>query len=567
MAVNGAAAPPPPADPPPPPAPSPAAQGERDLRSAALVSVLLLSSRVTGAYRDHLQAAEFGRTWVADAFNLAYSVPNIFRMLFGEGALSAALVPIFSRMEATGEPERGRRILRGTFTVLAAVLAGLVLLGEAGCGAALAWIGRARAAGAPPADGGRPAYAVEELVLKLLQAMLPYVVLVCLVALLISFLHARRRFALPALTQTVFNAVMSLFLLAAGWFGTTPEERVWALPAAVLVGGLCQLLVQMPALRREGVSLRPLLPRGDPAYGEALRTMAPVLFGLSIFQMNTLLDRLIALYVVRDEGAVSVLYYGNRLFWFPLSLVGVAIATTAFPTLAREALHEDRGRLSEALSSSLRSVLFLSVPAALGLILLRAPLVRFLFEYRHFDAAAAERTSKVVLCYGLGLWATCAVPVLSRCFYALGNTRTPAAVGTGIVLLNLALNLAFAGPFREAGLALATSISTTAQVVIFAWILSGDRFRVRASVGSPYFLRILAASALMAAVCLGTRQVVPPLPPGLAEGIRRAWAVGVPLFAGIVSYFAAAALLRVPEARRLLSVLRRPAPDAEEAEG
>ena len=562
---------------PPPSTSAPPSRKDSDLRSAALVSVLTLLSRITGVIRDNLQARVFGSGWVADAFTLAFRIPNLFRMLFGEGALSASLVPIFMRMEEEGERERARRLLCGAFTVLAIFLSVLVLAGEGLCLVGSNALERVAAASAPAPAGQHAPWAVERLALRLLYWMLPYIPIVCLAALSISFLHARRRFAVPALTQTVFNVVMGGFLLfivlsqKGGFLGIVPrapEEWSGMLAGGILVGGLCQLYFQIPALRREGIALQPMIPGRDPAYREALRAMIPVVFGLSIFQINNIVDSLIALYIVKSEGAVAILYFGQRLFWLPLTLIGIAVATAVFPTLARQVARQNRAEISDAMSSALRVVLFLSVPAALGLILLREPLVRLFFEYGAFGADATERTGRVLLCFGLGLWATCALPVLSRCFYAFRDTKTPVKIGVVIVGLNFVLNLAFAPMFKEAGLALATSISTTVQVVVFIWILGSDKFNVRVSLGPSYFGKVLLATAGMAAACLALQAwgfPSPAVPARLSFWMRFA-AVFVPLGVSVGVYFLVSTLLRIREAGRILALLHRPAPNEEDAD-
>ncbi len=531
---------------------------ERDsfVRSTLVISALTLVSRLLGVLRDAACAAFFGGGMLWDAFSFAFRIPNLFRRLFGEGALTAAFLPVLSEYVELRPQEDAFRLAGRTAGALTAVLVVLIGLGEAVVLALLLW-----------ADVS----AGWHLALSLTALLLPYVLLICLTALAGAILHTLKRFVAPALAPIVLNvcwigAVVGL----APALTSDARTQVHIVAAAILASGVLQLWVQMAALRRRGFRWRPLFELAHPEVRRVAAAMAPVALGLAAFQLNALLDGVMAISLARPEGADafgvlgfsvrypleiganSALYYANRLMQLPLGVFGIALATAAFPTLSGQAAREDWERFARSLLRGLGLMIFIGVPAGVGLIILRVPAVQLLFERGAFSPAMTARTARVLLFYSTGIWAYCALHVLTRAFYSVKEQATPARVAGAMVGLNLALNLALVWPLREAGLAAATAVCAMLQVVILTFLL-GRRVRL-AGLGG------LAVTAVKTSVATGLMSAaawpfIRGADAGGGLGLRLV-RVLLPAAAGGATFFAAAALLRTEELWLLLRALR-----------
>lgn len=514
------------------------------LASAQLISACIFLSRVLGLAREVLSAMVFGAGWVMDAFVLAFQVPNLFRKLFGEGALSAAVIPVYADHLAKKTPEQANHFVSSVITLLAVFLSGatILLMG-------IAWLlPYVLPTTSPP----------EKLPLAchLLMVMLPYLPLVCVVAVLTAVLNCHKHFLLPSLASVALNVCWIAGFLAAPIFGSTPQVQVYGIACAILVGGVLELVMQIPPLRRHGVSYRPTLDRKDEGVQEVVRLMGPTVFGLAIIQINLVVDNLIAEACVPGDGAVSALYFGNRLMQFPLALIGVALAQAVFPFFADHAARGETEGLRKSVDQAMRISNFVSIPAMAGLAVLAQPIVELLFKWKAFSQSpdAVERTVLVVLCYAAGVWSFCAVQVLNRAFYAMKDTRTPVRAGMVSVGVNLALNLTLVWWLREAGLALSTAIASVANQVLLRRALGSKIGR-----GEPptllSLLRPIVASALMAAVCWGVGM---PLPEQLGGSLMAGRLVRVllPLTCGVGSYALFSLMLRAPELKELLQAIR-----------
>jgi putative peptidoglycan lipid II flippase len=531
------------------------------VRGAGILAALTLLSRVLGLVRDVLCAALFGAGVTWDAFSFAFRVPNTLRRLLGEGALSAAFVPIFTARLESEDPGSAARMAGRVTSALAGVLVLLVVAGEALVLALLAW--------AHPNEQWR-------LALGLTAVLLPYMLPICLTALLGAILNSLRRFATPALAPVTLNVVwIAAAAFVAPLVSADPKARIYVVAAAIMLSGMLQLGLQAGDLRAKRFRI-PVSPGfWSPDVRGVAAAMAPVALGMAALQANVLLDGVMALSLAAPAGkeafslwglrlpypmqigANSVLYYGNRLMQLPLGVFGIAIATAAFPALSRHAARGDREGFSAAALRSLGLVAFVAVPSGVGLILLRRPVIELLFERGEFTAGMSARTAAVTLAYSTAIWAYCGLHVLSRAFYALGRPGTPAAVAAGAVLANVALNLALVWPLAEAGLAAATALTAALQVALLWWLLCRAGMvskpgRLAATVG-----KTLIAAACMAAVCAGT-MVVLPEGRGLATKLLRAAA---PAGTGALAYVVAAAVLRIDELRAVARrIFRRSLP-------
>jgi putative peptidoglycan lipid II flippase len=504
------------------------------LRSARVVSLLTLISRVSGFARDISFGYFFGATGLASAFAVAFTVPNLFRRLFGEGALSAALIPVLAK-RLHEEGEAAGAVLTGrVFTWLAVVVSALVLLGE-GLLLALWWL--------LPLEG--PA----GLTLAMTALLLPYAVFICLVAAAGGVLNVRGRFAVPASAPILLNLVLIATLFGANAFRPeAPVWRIWVLAWAVLVAGVLQLIMQLRALRAADFGARWSFDHRDPGLRAIATAMLPMIVGLAAVQINTLGDTIVALACVPHAGAPAVLYYAQRLYQFPLGVFSLAFATAVFPTLSAHAAADDHAGLRDALVKSVRVVFFVGVAATLGLIVTAEPLVQGLFERGEFTAQDTQRVSLTLAAYAAGVWAYGLNHIVIRGFYAMGDRSTPMRVAVVMVVVNLGLNLTLVWRWEEAGLGAATAICGILQFVWLGSVLSKRVAPVPWGEIGGSCLRSCAAGLAMAAVVVLADKALGG-PTGTAAPVLRL-AVLVP--AGIAVFLLCAMGFRSTEWREIL---------------
>jgi putative peptidoglycan lipid II flippase len=467
--------------------------------------------------RDIFSASVFGVTQVWDAFVIAWTVPNLFRRLFGEGALSSTFIPVYSEALEEGPPERSRKVLRDTLGALLLLLGTIVALGVAFCLLLPSLAG---------ADGGEKL----GLTSRLTALLLPYLLLICVTALCSAVLNVHRRFAAAAFGPALLNVFWIGGLgVAVFVYPGQLSRQIVVVGIALLGGGIAQIALLVPQLIRFTGVPRPALGFSNPDVRRIGSLAAPVLFGLAILQVNVLLDRFIAEFCVPEHGAVSALWYGNRLIQFPLGTIAVAVSTAAFPLLSRLAARDEIARMKRVLAGALNGTFFLSLPAAVGLIILAKPVVNLLFGHGAFAANrdAVHRTTWVVIFYSLGIPAYSLLFTTTRAFYALKDTVTPTRVAMGALGINLALNLTLVWVFREGGLALATAISATLQLAVLLFLLRRRvGFRPLADLLLPGMKTVLS-TAVMGGACLVVWHTLPILG---GEGFSARFAKPCPFF-------------------------------------
>ncbi len=444
-------------DTPPPP--------ESFVTDAALVSGLTLVSRFTGLIRDAVLAAVLGLSWIADAFFVGFLIPNLFRRLFGEGAITAAFIPRYTQLRAE-DPDLAKRFVSACLVLLAVVLAAIVLLGEA----LLALIANSASLNDSTA-----------LTLQFARIMLPYMPLVCGVAFIGAVLQVHRRFGPPAAAPILLNLVMIGVAWLVGFGNHQPHANpsvtryaAHAIAWSVVVAGMLQLawmsivLLRCTKLTRTFSGVR-------PAMRTMLVTFVPMLIGLGVFQVNALLDALIAwglspqtdLIGLGEQnpmqtGDVAALQWAQRLYQFPLGVFGVAIATAIFPALAAASQrNDDNASYLATLRQGLRLTVFIALPATAGLMLIALPAARMIYQRGAFDLADAQRVAVILTGYSASIWAYSLTHVLTRAFYAKDDPRTPLRVSLMMVAVNLTLNLILIWPLGAAGLAWSTACSAS----------------------------------------------------------------------------------------------------------
>lgn len=510
------------------------------LRSIATVGGWTMASRVLGFARDVLIAARLGAGPVADAFFVALKLPNLFRRLFGEGAFNAAFIPAFAATLTREGFAEAQRLAERMAGLMGLWLTLLTILGMVFMPQVLSVLA--------PGFVGRPdqfALAVE-----LTRIVFPYLLLICLVALVSGVLNGLSRFAAAAAAPVLFNVMAMTALLVLTPFVATPAH---ALAWGILASGVLQLGLVWWAARTAGMALNPARPiRLGKNERAVLRRMGPGIIGAGVTQLNLAVDVVIA--SLLPAGAVSFLYYADRVAQLPLGVVGAAIGTALLPLLAGQIAAGQRLSAHRSQNRAIEVSLALTLPAAVALAVLAAPIVAVLFQRGAFSAAAAGETARVLVAYSLGLTAFVLVKALLPAFFARGDTKTPVVVGIGVVALNLGLNLFFLwlGFLGAAGIALATGIAAWTNVLILAALLARARqFR------ADRRLRRKTPRLLGAALAMGGALALAQALLGATTGFAAAVALAGMCALGVVVYFGLAHILGGLDLREMGRMVRR----------
>lgn len=503
------------------------------LANVRRIAVLTLVSRVLGLVRESLYGYFFSISEPLSAFRIAFMVPNLARRLFGEGALSSALIPVLTDHLKTDGEEASRRFVGSLLKTVTLILVLLVIAVEL---VIAVW-----------------RLLDEDLALRLASLLVPYMAMICIVAVVGGILNVRRHFAAPAAAPIILNVVIILGLLGGAFVARLDGIALMhVLCASVLVAGVCQLILTGSALRLVRFSPSFSGPLGDPQVRRVFRLMGPMVLGLSAVQLNSLADYLIAYWFVRVDGArvgPAVLGYAHYLYQLPLGVFGISLATAIFPILSERAAAGDRPGLADVIGRGVRLALFIAVPASVGLILVARPLVAALLERGQFEAAHTQRVAGTLVFYALGLAAYFTQHVIVRAFYAQHDSRTPARVALWMVGINLLLNLVLVQFLEERGLALATAVCAAIQVFWLWNILRQSVAEIDRSALWRSSLRTCVATAAMASMLL-MAVFSSTLASALQDSAILWLAVLVPL--GVLTYGIAAALLRMDELRQVL---------------
>ena len=473
-------------------------------KSAFTVSALTLVSRITGLVRELLIAATFGASAMTDAFNVAFRIPNLFRRLFAEGAFSQAFVPVLAASKTQNGDEQTKLLIDRVATLLSWAR---LLTCVAGVAAAPLLV-YAMASGLKQDPRGFDA------AVFMTRWMFPYIGFMSLVALSSGVLNTWRRFAVPAATPVLLNvAMIAAAWLGSPWFKARGIEPIYALAAGVMLGGVLQLAVQVPALLKLG-----LLPRisfnwavarlawTDPATRNIAKLMLPALLGVSVAQISLLINTQIASHLT--PGSVSWLTYADRLMEFPTAMLGVAIGVVLMPQLAAAKAANDAEKYSNMLDWGLRIVVLMGLPCAVALLTFAQPLVATLYHYGAFTDKDVAQTTTALMGYGAGLIGLVAIKVLAPGFYASQDIKTPVRIAIVVLVITQLLNMVFVPYLQHAGLALAIGVGALINAL---WLLVGliRRGSYRPAPGWVVFaLQVMAASALLAVFLLWAASAV-----------------------------------------------------------
>jgi putative peptidoglycan lipid II flippase len=469
--------------------PNPArASGGEIVRRAGIVATGTLSSRLLGAVRDAVIAAIFALE-ATDAFWLAFTIPNALRVLLGEGAASAAFVPVFTSAREREGKARAKEFYRNLSGAMCWVLLAVTVIGVVFA----PWIVKGYA------WGFQRDQALFETTVALTRLVFPYIFLMGLSALMMGALHASKRFAAPAFSPALLNvALIAAALLLAPLLQKHGWAPIYSLAFGALLGGVLQLLAQLPSLRKEGLIVSPRIGFSDTYVRQSARLMVPLLAGLGVYELNVLLSRLFASFL--PVGSVSYLYYGQRLAEIPQGMFALAIASAALPSLSEAVAHGDEQEAKRLFHHALRLSLFVAIPACVALAILAEPTVTVLFGRGRYDATAIEQTTRSFFWQAAGIWAVASVRTVVPMFYAHNDTRTPVVASGLNLLVFVLLSLGLMGPMQHVGLAVATTGAAIAQLVALLWLLRLRTGRLGLGELQSSVLRILIATAVMGAV-------------------------------------------------------------------
>lgn len=496
------------------------------LKSLAAVSSMTMLSRVLGFIRDAIVARVFGAGMATDAFFVAFKLPNLLRRVFAEGAFSQAFVPILAEYKSQQGEEATRTFLAYVSGMLTLVLALVTVAGML----AAPWVIMATS----PGFASTPDRF--ELTSALLRVTFPYILLISLASMAGSVLNTWNRFSVPAFAPTFLNVSMIGFALFATPYFNPP---VMALAWAVVVGGVLQLAYQLPYLKQIGMLVLPRFKWRDPSVMRVMKLMGPAVLGVSVSQISLIINTAFASFL--DQGAISWMYYADRLMEFPSGVLGVALGTILLPSLAKSVANRNLEEYSLLMDWGLRLCFLLALPSAVALGILSQPLIASLFQYGRFSAFDALMTQRALIAYSVGLMGLILVKVLVPGFYSRQDIKTPVRIAIVTLALTQVMNLIFIGPLQHAGLALSIGVASCINAGLLYWQLRKQQlFQPRPGWG-VFLTKLAVAVLVMAAVLVALLWWMPAWDIGsMALRISRLLAVVV---AGAGAYFVTLALL------------------------
>lgn len=501
-----------------------------------------MASRILGLIRVQVYAGFMGTTPIAGAFEFAFSMPNLFRRLLGEGALTAAFIPIFKAKEKTeGEVEMWRA---ANAVISGLIVAGLIVIGLVTLGLTIAL-------------NGWNFQPHTELMLRLLRIMFPYMLLVCLAAIFMGMLNARGHFFIPALGATMLNVVMiSSVLFLAPVMGKELDEQVFALAIGVIVAGIAQAVFQMPTLFREGFRYRWVSPWRNDTVREVVKKMLPASVGVAAFQINVLITQLMAF--GKHAPIVAEFNYAVRLMELPQGIFGVSLATFLLPALSGLAAEKKYKEFRGTLEQGMNYLFFINVLAAIFLFFLAEPIIRLLFERREFSAYSTTQVSFALMCLAPGLLAFSLVNIFARAFFALGDVRVPMRISVFCLATNLVLAALFLLVFDlgAGGLGIANTMTSTLNVLLLIFALKKKLKNVEFSEFRMQLSRLLACAAATAVVTWGSVHLWTEI-----LGHANLWAklgeVFIPMTVASLVYFGLAIWLKIPTAQDFVGLVSK----------
>lgn len=514
------------------------------LKSSGAIGAATFLSRILGMAREMVYAYFMGDTVVAGAFKTALMFPNLFRRLLGEGALTAAFIPLFKEKEKTeGEAEMWKAanavisglIVSASIVVLLVMLGITIVLASSSATTSGAFSeGLVNTMPVLESIGDGKLNASVTLMLQLARVMFPYMMLACLAAILMGMLNARGHFFVPALGSCIMNLVMiASVVFLTPFFGKRLEEQIFALAYGILIAGVAQAAYQMPALLKDGFRPRWVTPFGNPDVKRVVRQMIPGMLGVAAFQFNVLTTTTIAFYV--DPEIVASYDYAVRLMELPQGLFAISLSTYLLPTLSGLAAEKNYGEFNSTYKQAIGYLFFSNFLASILLVVLAMPIVRLLFQRGAFDYEATRHASFALACLGPGLLAFSVVNITARAFYALGDTSTPMKISAFCLVLNVVLALFTVPALKEGGMGIANTMSAIINMGLLIFALRKKLSKLQFSDLRGLLIQMIGAGILAGILAYGTsflweRHV------GGATLFERIGAVFVPIGVAGLSY-------------------------------
>lgn len=512
----------------------------RTTRAAGVVGTATLLSRILGFVRDVVIAWFFGAGLSSDAFFVAFRIPNLLRRLFAEGSLSIAFIPVFTEYLHKRGRSEAFQLAASALRLLSLILVLVTLLGIF-CAPLIVPV---------IAPGFIDSPDKLALTVTLTRIVFPYILFIGLVALCMGILNVLGHFAAPALAPVFLNLAMIGSVL---WLAPHMEHPVKGLAWGVIIGGILQLSLQVPFLIQNGVYFWRKARLYHPGLKRIGTLMLPTVFGAAVYQINILIGTLLA--SLLSEGSVSYLYYADRLVQFPLGVFAIAMATAVLPSLSREAACGDFDALRGTFGHAINLVFFITVPAMVGLIVLREPIVALLFKRGAFDSDSVRLTAAALLYYSIGLWAFSAVRIVVSTFYALQNTKTPVRTAFISVIANIILGIILMRPLGHGGLALATSLASILNLGLLMHALRNRlgelAFKnIAASAGKTGICSVLMGATVWV-LAQGLLSTQDGTPVKLLSGLL------ICIAAGVLIYLSLAYFFKSPEFEKVIETTRK----------
>ena len=515
-------------------------ENENVSKAASVVGIFTLFSRILGLFRDIVLANVFGIRLTMDAFVVAFTIPNIFRRLFVEGSLTLSFIPIFIEYLRQKSKADAFELARTMLTILSIIMVIGAILGVLFA----PWIVRILAFGF---GGVGEKY---ELTVLLTRITFPYIFLISMVALFMGILNSLRHFAGPAAAPIFLNVGI---IGATLWISPYLSQPIVGTAMGVIIGGVIQVLMQVPVMLKKGFSFIPLWMPRHPAIKRIGLLMLPAVFSSAIFQFNIIVNRFLACFL--EEGSISSLYLADRIVQFPLGIFTIALSTAALPSLSKQIAAKDFKGFADTLNHALGLTLFVIIPSMVGLIILRKPIIQLLFERMAFDASSTIMTAKALLFYTMGLWAVSGAKVLVPAFYALQDTKTPVKVGVIALAVNFICALFLMGPLQHGGLALAPSIASAVNICFLVFFLKRNITTWNPMSVYHSSMKSMIASGIMGFILyfVSFYWSAPDIESGI---MSMAFYVFGMVFMGMIAYFFVARLLGCKELASILVLFK-----------
>jgi len=513
---------------------------EKIAAATGVVGAATFLSRILGYLRDMVIAYFFGAGMATDAFFVAFRIPNTLRRLFGEGSLTVSFIPVFSEYLYHQERKNWEKLVNEAFTVLAIVLAGISILGIVFAPG----VARILAPGFESLEKFR-------LTVLLIRIVFPYLFFIGLVALCMGILNTLGHFAAPALAPALLNISMiaCVFLLFRHVY-----PPVMTLAIGVVVGGIAQLIFQIPFLIKKGIWFRPGFHFWtNPGIRKIGTLMLPGVIGTAVAQINIFVSMILASFL--REGSISFLYFAYRLIEFPLGIFAVAVGTAALPSFSKLVAQNRSNEFRETIDFSIRLVFFLTIPAAVGLIVLRVPIVHLLFQRGAFDFHMTLMTAQALLFYAVGLWAIAGARIVAPAFFAIQDMRSPVKAAILALIANLLCGLLLMVPLRHSGLALANSLAATLNFLFLIGLLTKKVGVLAWARTLRSLFKTVLASLPMAIVAFWLSRLGEWGEAGLS--IHSAGVLAISILGGAAAYIGTSLMVKSEEAFFLFSILRK----------